>query len=109
MHCGFDVGCQFHALVDPFMFWIKLGFWGFVCVALLAVLYLVRKTFGLPGLLAAIGAILLAAGFKFGRDSIAKSEGDFDPPIRPKKPRKPVKVDDENRPGTWNPREGRWN
>lgn len=117
MKCGLiDIGCHLHAFIAPFWFWIYWGFWVVVALVALSVLYRIKVVFGWQGVLAALvtagGVIIALFSYRAGRDSVTPVEGDFDPPLRPKKPRKPrgaKPVDDENRPGTWNPTTGSWN
>lgn len=116
MKCGIiDIGCAIHKVIDPLWFWIYWGFWGIVALVALGVLYRIKQVFGWRGVeaavIAAAGVIIAIFSFKKGRESMTPVEGDFDPPLRPKKPRKPHKAGpiEENRPGTWNPRTGSWN
>jgi hypothetical protein len=101
MKCGLvDIGCHLHAFIDPFWFWIQLGFWVVVALVALGILYRIKQVFGWQGVLAALvaagGVIIAIFSFKAGRDSIT-TEGDFDPPVRPKPPRPPLPIEPERK------------
>lgn len=102
MICGLDIGCYISNALAPFWFWIHLGFWVVVALAVLAILYRVKLVFGWYGVAAVLTLGVLGGVFKLGRDSVSRSrEGDFDAPLRPGKPTRPYAPIAPNDPDGW--------
>lgn len=101
-----DIPCHIGAFFAPIIFWLKVGFGIAALLAVLAAFAWVYRRFGWwgVGIAASLGAA--AVIFKKGAEYGARKNA---PLPLPKPRKKKIVVPPDERPGTWNYREGRWN
>lgn len=86
----FDVACRIDAALSPILFWVKMGFWAFIALVVLAFLAWIYRQFGWWGVLGAVtiggAGWIWSKGVQFGQEH---SNALPDTPEKPKKkPRK---------------------
>lgn len=112
MTCGLiDISCHIQAVLDPWLFYIKMGFFCVVAIAVLVFLAWIYRNFGWWGVAVAISAGAAAAIFKKGVDFGRRTAPPTIEKVKPPRVRNP-RTKSGNPPvnsGTWwNWEKGRW-